>query len=99
MNLEQLGIQITDQEQVLEIEGRSLAEMALYLHGHAINLDMVATVLESVEQDYTPERLAGVRKAIGMMAEGVRGNVAELLRVMREQGLRFTLVGEQRPKH
>lgn len=99
MNLAQIGIEVTNPEQTIEIEGRSFAELALYLHGHAINLDMVASVLESVGQDFTPERLDAARDSVSMLSEAMRDNVMELLRLAREQGLRFTLVGEQRPRH
>lgn len=99
MNLEQLGVEVLNPEQVIEIEGGSFAEFCLILHTHAANLELAAHVLELENPGGANSRLLSSQQALVNLAGAIHGALHEHLRLAREQGLQFALVGERRKKH
>jgi hypothetical protein len=99
MNLSQIGIEVTNPEQTVEIEGGSFGELCLLLHAHAANLELVVRVLESENTDGSNQRLLSAQQALTNMSNAMRDALHEHLRLAREQGLHFTVVGGQQARH
>lgn len=99
MNLEMIGVQVLNPELAIEIAGDSYMEFVMYLHGHAVNLEMVLRVLESLNPDGSNERLKAVHRSISMLISPVRDNVQELLRLAKAQGLQIGIVDPQPVQH
>lgn len=99
MNLKSIGLEVTNPEHHVEIEGDNFGELCLFLHAHASNLEMLAHVLEMENPSGANKRLLSAQQAMGGMAGAVRNMLHEHLRLAREQGLHFTVVGGQQARH
>lgn len=92
MSLESFGVEVTNPECIIEVEGRSFAEFILYLHLHVENLDKAARALEGANPKGDNAMLMGVQRTLSAMCSTSRTALHEHLRLAGEQGLRFGIV-------
>ncbi|WP_131111290.1 hypothetical protein [Sulfuricystis thermophila] len=99
MNLASIGLEVTNPDQSVEIEGSSFGEFCLFLHAHASNLEMLVRVVEMENPDGSNTRLLSAQQAMTNMSNAVRNALHEHLRLAQEQGLRFAIKDGPRTAH
>lgn len=92
MNIETLGVRVSNPEQHINLEGKSFADLILFQHMHAANLQRCVAALSAGNPHGDNELLAEVQAQMQAMVNASSGVLQEYLRVAREQGLRFEIV-------
>ena len=90
--VEKLGVRISDPTKTITVEGTSFGELVLLEHLRTENLRRCVVAINLVNQDSSNELLAEVTAQLQAMVGASSYTVQELLRMAREQGLRFEIV-------
>lgn len=93
--IEKLGVRVSNPEQSITIEGGAFADLVLYQHLSAENLRRCLAALNLANLGGENELLAEVQTQLLAMTSSSSGVLHELLRVAREQGLRFEIIGDR----
>jgi hypothetical protein len=91
MSIEKLGVRVANPETTITLEGTSYAELVLFEHLRAENLLRCILALNVAAPHGEDELLVEVQTQLQGMANASAGVLQDLLRVAREQGLRFEI--------
>lgn len=91
MTIEKFGVRVSNPDCLIEIDGRSFADLICYQHLHTENLKHVVAVLNCANPDGCNELLSDVQTDVQALANTSTDALRDYLRLARDQGLRFEI--------